>query len=552
MIDVPATKEFTSATQCPPGNYANFEAGNGSLPYQRGSAAAGHDWTGRASPNCHAIVVSQMELRPGLDPQSGIPIYRQLGAYLQRLIESGDLRQGDRLPPTRELAGQIGLNRTTISAAYELLESAGLIKGEVGRGSYVCASLEPPSQYQKRAGQLDWSRQLTPSVAPLPGSAPAGLIGFTSSRPADQLFPLEEFRECCREVLASRTLQSLLQLGSPGGYEPLRRYLLNEAMRSGNASEMDDILITSGCQQALDLLCRALVRPRDKVAIEEPVYPGLRNLFLEAGAELIGVPVGADGLDPAALERAFAAGAKALIVTPSFQNPTGATIPAARRLEICRIVRAAGAAVIESDIYTDLNYAESGDSPPRLKQLDPNAILLGSFSKVAFPGIRVGWIVAPKPVIARATELKQLSDLHTDQLSQAFLLRFAESGKLARHQAAAIKAGREQVRALDQACRKHLTGCKWNLPAGGMNMWLQLPAGLDAVSLRGLAQQAGVDYLPGRYFSVSRPLDSGLRLSFAGLEPNEIRKGIEKLGAVVENAASARQTRDSRPAVALV
>jgi 2-aminoadipate transaminase len=155
-------------------------------------------------------------------------------------------------------------------------------------------------------------------------------------------------------------------------------------------------------------------------------------------------------------------------------------------------------------------------------------------------------------VIARATELKQLADLHTDHLSQAFLLRFAESGELARHQAIVIAAAKEKLRALEQSCRRFLAGCKWKIPGGGMNMWLELPSGLDAVGLRGLAQQAGIDYLPGRYFSISRSLDSGLRLSFAGLEPNEIRKGIEILGAVIQNAAAARDARDANPVFALV
>ena len=494
-----------------------------------------------------------MEIRPSLDPQSGVPIYRQLGAYLQRLIETGDLRSGDRLPPTRELAGQLGLNRTTISAAYELLEAEGHIKGEVGRGSYVCGG---PNRHSPT---VNWSRALTASVSTSAGISANGVINFTSSRPSEKLFPIEDFRECCREVLESRNLETLLQLGSPGGYEPLRRYLLDRAIQSGIARDSDDILITNGCQQALDLLRRALVRPGEKVALEEPVYPGLKNLFLEARAELIGLPTGTssgassndEGIDLYAVERAFEAGAKVLVVTPSFQNPTGATMPAARRAEICRMARMAGVVVIESDIYSELAY-DSGNTLPRLKQLDSDVILLGSFSKIAFPGTRVGWIIAPRPVIARATELKQLADLHTDHLSQAFLLRFAESGKLARHQAIVIAAAKEKLRALDQSCRRYLANCTWKVPGGGMNMWIDLPAGLDTVALRGLAQQAGIDYLPGRYFSVSRSLDSGLRLSFAGLDPNEIRKGIEILGTLVQNAVSAREGRDSHPALALV
>jgi 2-aminoadipate transaminase len=489
-----------------------------------------------------------MDIRPSLNPGADVSLYRQLGEYLQRLIEKGDLHPGDRLPPTRELAGQLGLNRTTVSAAYDLLEHEGLIKGEVGRGSYVCGPSPTTTE------SPDWSKALTASVSTGAGAPATGVINFTSSSPSDKLFPLEEFRACCREVLEGRDLKTLMRLGSPGGYEPLRRYLLNRAIQSGIARETDDILITNGCQQALDLLRRALVRPGAKVAIEEPVYPGLKNLFLEAGADLIGIPVNgeasAEGVELPSLQRALNAGAKVIVLTPSFQNPTGATIPTANRTAICNMARAAGAVIIENDIYSELSYL--GESLPKLKQIDPCVILLGSFSKVAFPGIRVGWIVAPRPVIKRVTELKQLADLHTDHLSQAFLLRFAESGQLEHHRNRVIAAAKEKLKALDQSCRRHLTACKWRLPAGGMNIWIDLPASLDAMSLRGLAQQAGIDYLPGRYFSVTRPLDSGLRLSFAGLEAAEIRKGIEILGGLIHNAIHSSDERAAQPALALV
>lgn len=502
-----------------------------------------------ASPICYNA--EAVEFHPHLDPASSTPLYRQLGTYLRQLMESGDLHRGDRLPATRELAAKLGLNRTTVSAAYDVLESEGLIKGEVGRGSYVSAT---PSA---RIDTLNWSRALTPSISTGAGATVNGVISFSSSRPSERLFPIDDFRASCREVLDSKNLKALLQLGSPLGYEPLRRYLLDHAARAGIARDSDDILITNGCQQALDLLRRALVRPGDKVAVEEPVYPGLKNLFLEAGADLIGVTANADGIDLHSLRRALAAGAKVLVVTPSFQNPTGATISAATRAEIRTMARNAGVVVIENDIYSELTYSGGDAAPrvrevlPRLKELDPNVILLGSFSKIAFPGIRVGWILAPRPVIARAAELKQLADLHTDHLSQAFLLRFAESGRLAHHQSAVIAAAKEQLRALEQSCRRYLGSCDYKVPGGGMNMWVTLPGDLDAVSLRGLAQQAGADYLPGRYFSISRPLDSGLRLSFAGLEPNEIRKGIELLGGVIQNAMRGRAA-DSRPALALV
>jgi 2-aminoadipate transaminase len=488
----------------------------------------------------------QFELQ--LNSESDVPLYRQLGLYLRNLIENGNLRRGDRLPPTRELASKLGLNRTTVSAAYDLLESEGLIKGEVGRGSFVTGT--PLTNRES----FNWSRALAAPVSTGAGMPLRGGINFSSSRPSEKLFPIDEFRESCREVLESRNLKTLMQLGSPGGYEPLRRYLLEQAIARGIARESDDILITNGCQQALDLLRRALVRAGDRVAVEEPVYPGLKNLFLEGGAELAGVQAHADGIDLHSLRRALDAKSRVLVLTPSFQNPTGATISAATRVEICRMARGSDVAVIENDIYSELAYshADSGNPIPRLKELDPSVILVGSFSKIAFPGIRVGWIIAPRPVIARVTELKQLADLHTDHLSQAFLLRFAESGRLARHQSAVIAAMAEKLRSLDQSCRRFLSRCTYQVPRGGMNIWITLPDDLDAVGLRSLAQQSGVDFLPGRLFSVSRPLDSGLRLSFAGLEPQEIRKGIEILGGLIENAVKVREGRGSQAALALV
>ena len=488
-----------------------------------------------------------MQFHPDLDNTSEVPLYRQLGSYVQKLIIAGDLQAGDRLPPTRELAGQLGLNRTTVSAAYEWLESEGLIQGAVGRGSFVLGAKTATPATSENA--IDWSRSLTPSMFASSGSPAANVIDFSSSRPSEHLFPLREFRECCGEVLANPKLQSLLQLGSPLGHAPLRAWLLARAKQQGFAGDGDDILITNGCQQAVDILRRALTQPGTRVAIEEPVYPGLRNLFLDSGADLIGVPVGSEGMDLFALSRALEAGAKVVVITPSFQNPTGATIPAAARSALIALTRAAGAVVIENDIYSDLVY--HGPHLPKLKSLDPNVILLGSFSKIAFPGVRVGWIIAPKPVIARAAELKQLTDLHTDQLSQAFLLHFAESGRLADHERIVIAAGREKLRAVENACRKYLAGCRYLVPDGGMNMWIDLPEGLDAGALRGLARQAGVDYLPGRYFAVSRSLDSGLRLSFAGLEPAQIGRGIEILGEVIRGAISSRDEA-SRPTLAFV
>ena len=469
-----------------------------------------------------------MLLARPLNPDSDSPLYRQLSLRIKELIESGQLSKGSRLPATRELAGQLGLNRTTVSAAYELLEAEGLLTGHVGRGSFVAG----PTAVGNGVPWADILEPPAPNLAAAPTSTP--VAGFASSRPSELLFPVEEFRRTCAEVIASADAQTILQLGSPSGYPPLRRYLLELARTEGVARDSDDILITSGCQQAFDLLQRTLVRKNETVLLEDPVYLGLRNAFERGGARLIGVPVGANGIDLENLERIVARERPRLLaVTSNFQNPTGATLPLASRQALVRITQSAGVILMENDIYGPLTY--EGDPIPTLKRLDESGdtVLLRSFSKLAFPGLRVGWVIGPRPLIEKLTEAKLWSDLHTDQLSQAVLLRFAESGRLAEHRRKMLEAGRERLRAVLSACEKYLPAeARFTRPRGGMSLWVTLPAPLDAGELLLRAEREGVTYLPGRYFAVSHPQPNSLRISFAGMAPDQIREGIAILGRI--------------------
>jgi 2-aminoadipate transaminase len=483
-----------------------------------------------------------------LDSASEAPLYRQLSDAIKELIGNGRLDKGERLPATRELAGVLGLNRTTISAAYALLESEGLVQGHVGRGSFVLGEPRPP-----RSG-LDWEK-LLPAPGPVPPALAApDAISFASSCPAEDLFPVEAFRKTCEEVLAGPDASAVLQLGSPSGYAPLRHYLMDESRREGVARTGDDLIVTNGCQQALDLIARVLVRPGDAVVVEDPVYPGLKNVLLQAGAQLVGVAAGVDGIDIDALERAVVRTRPRLIViTPDFQNPTGGTLPAAARRAALRIARAAGCVLVENDIYGELRY--EGEGAPAIKQIDEagDTVLLRSFSKLTFPGLRVGWVVAPEPLVARLAEAKHVADLHTDQLSQAVLLRFALSGRLKEHRARVLAAGAERLRAAVEGCERSLpAGTHFTRPQGGMNLWVRLPEPLDAGDLLPRAQREGVSYLPGRYFEVSRREPGGLRLSFAALSPEKIRAGLAILGRVFSSELARARLDRHEPAPAVV
>jgi len=479
---------------------------------------------------------SEMLVWPHLDSASATPLYRQLYEHIRSAIVSGELASGQRLPATRELAGQLGLNRTTVSAAYALLESENLISGHVGRGSFVA---ELPAE------SSDAPRRPTP----------VEMISFSASRPSEALFPLAEFRATCNEVIMGPAATSILQLGAPIGYGPLREFLLDDARRRGVATASDDIVITSGCQQAIDLIQRTLVTPADTALIEDPVYPGLRNAFAAAGVKVVGVAVGQNGIAPDEFERAVRDHRpRVAVVTPDFQNPTGTTLSRSARGAIARIARDAGVFLVENDIYSALRY--DGDPVPSIRQVAGagDTILIGSFSKVAFPGLRVGWVIGPRPFIRRLVEAKQLCDLHTDHLSQAVLLRFAESGRLASHLECVLSAGRERLRATLGACSRHLpAGSVYTRPQGGMNVWVELPHDIDAAAALTRAQKAGVTYLPGNVFAAGREWTSALRLSFAGLTAEEIEKGLSTLGTVLRaEQEQARSLDDCEPAPALV
>jgi len=471
-----------------------------------------------------------------LDSTSDVPLYKQIADALVANIEKGVLRSGEKLPATRELSVQLHVNRTTVSAAYALLEESGFIQGHVGRGSFITHKLPSGAAADVRA---------TASVG----------VNFASSRPAHEAFPLAQFRRSAKAVIDSDEAAEILQLGSPYGYGPLRRYLLEEAKAEGVVRSGDDLIVTNGCQQALDLLARSFVSVGAGVMCEDPVYPGLLRVLTGHGAQLIPVPVGPSGLDLDIAEDLLQRHAvRMVVVTPNFQNPTGATVPLEGRRRLVRLARASGALLVENDIYGDLRY--QGESVPTLKHLDEtgNSVLLRSYSKVSFPGLRVGWAIGPREVIAKIAEEKQMADLHSDQLSQAVSLSFAQSGELERHLERTRQLGAERLRTILQACEDYLpVGSKWTEPQGGMSLWLELPGPLTAEGLLQRVREQGVDFLPGSHFS-SRPEHvRSLRLGFGSVSPEKIRQGVRVLGeTAARELAAGRYSSDFEPAMALV
>ncbi len=498
-----------------------------------------------------------------LDADASVPLYRQLADTLAGLIQNGLVGEGERLPATRELASQLGLNRATISAAYALLEETGLLEGHVGRGSFVAKGRKNAVNFGNDAQPgPDWSTLFAQRSSDVPVSTSPVQINFASSRPDQVAFPLPTFRKLAREVVDSGEAGEILQLGSPYGYAPLRRFLLEEATTEGVARTNDGVLMTNGCQQALDLLARVVASGAAEaggspagVVVEDPAYHGMLRIFSRTRLPIHPVPVGEDGLNLDALEETLVRfRPRVLIVTPSFHNPTGTTMPLASRRRLLELVHKHGLALVENDIYSQLRYV--GNSLPSLKELDTtgNTILLRSYSKVAFPGLRVGWVIAPRAVITRMADEKQVADLHSDQLSQAILLRFAESGELGRHLERTREVGRERLRVALAACERYLpAGSHWTRPEGGMSLWITVPAPLSADQVLARAQKLGIDFLPGKNFARKPAHERSLRISFGGLAPASIDTGLRAVGeAAVAELEAISERMHAEPAMALV
>lgn len=493
-----------------------------------------------------AIVAGLMLPLPatGFSTDNGAPLYEQVAEWLRDGIRRGVLAHGAKLPSSRELAEYTNLNRSTITAAFALLESQGLLHSRLGSGSYVQISRFNRKGLWAKVGVGE----------DVDGQGKKDLISFATSRPSQDLFPVDSFQECAEEVLDSPALPEILQLGSPQGFLPLRQHLLEMGTQAGTIGEDDDVLITNGCQQAMDLLHRfAMLELAEGghlgIGIEDPVYPGVRNAFSSGTATLLPMPVEREGVSPDVIGNLIATRQiRMLVLTPDFQNPTGWTMGAAQRKAIGKLISDSDALLVENSIYTGLRY---GGAPIASIRRSGKArgtkggtiVQIGSFSKLAFPGLRVGWVFGPKQLIQRLVEIRHWCDLHTDQLSQAILLQFSLSGRLTEHQAEANKNGRKRLAAVLEACAKHLPrGSSFTRPLGGMNLWVDLPELLDAEELLPHARRMGVNYLPGRVFGDGSAHRNSLRLSFAGLTPVDIDFGLARLAA-----AASQRLQDMQP-----
>jgi 2-aminoadipate transaminase len=361
------------------------------------------------------------------------------------------------------------------------------------------------------------------------------VISFAGGLPSPDTFPVARLREKATAVLTDAPSPAL-QYGPTEGYLQLREWIAARYSSGSVRIDPQNVLVTTGSQQGLDLLGKTLIDPGSKVLVETPTYLGALQAFSLFEPNFVSVTSDEDGLVPSALTPKMLEGARFLYVLPNFQNPTGRRMPLARREELARIAKQANLLVVEDDPYAALSY--KGDAVPTLLSMIPDQVVhMGSFSKVLAPGLRVGYVIAPQAVHRKMVQAKQAADLHTPSFTQRIVYETVKDGFLDAHIPSIRTLYGERCKVMLEAMKEQFpAGVTWNEPAGGMFIWVQLPPGLDSFKLLDQAIAQNVAFVPGGPFYANEPQLNTLRLSFVTVPPEKIRRGVAILGKILRDA----------------
>jgi DNA-binding transcriptional MocR family regulator len=485
-----------------------------------------------------------------LKRDAGAPLSKQIAQTLADRIRSGLLTAGARLPSVRDLARTLKVSQVTISKAYAELERMELIHCAQGKGCFV--GPEPDG-----GGTPEWSATWQLSVVDyLPRAHTWRHFQGTSSDCRYRLHMAEvdarllPNREICRNIhqLVAEDPEIIGNYGPFQGDAELRRALSRYFRERGIAAEADDVLITSGSQQAIDLVARTFVGPGDTVYVEGPTYSGAIDVFAARGARIITVPVDHEGMRIDILSRLSDVNPPKLIYTvPTFHNPTGTVMSASRRARLLELARSYNALILEDDAFSDAWFRTE---PPRaIKSLDRNGhvILAKGFSKILSPGCRVSALVASGSILGRLIAAKTIADLGSPTLNQRAILPVLQTGLFQRHLKrlrSALKSRRDLV--LELLKRHAPRGVTWTEPEGGFNLWVTMPEGTSATDLYALAQRAGVAILPGIACYANEPEHHRFRLSYSLMAEDELREAVVILCDVLRGYLAGPAPKETR------
>jgi len=359
-----------------------------------------------------------------------------------------------------------------------------------------------------------------------------GIISFAGGLPSPDTFPVDAMRQASERVLKLDG-RAALQYAASEGLPQLREWVAHDLLKQGMQVNPDQVLITTGSQQGLDLIAKVLIDAGSKILVETPTYLGALQAFMPMEPDVVSVNSDDEGVDADDL-RAKAAGARFIYLLPNFQNPTGRTMSEARRTAVTRVAQDTGLPVIEDNPYGDL-WFDQAPAASLCSRLPEQSLYLGSFSKILAPGLRLGYVVAPRVLYPKLLQAKQAADLHTPSFNQRVVAEVLKDGFIDRHVPTIRALYKRQCEAMFEALTREMAGLdvRWNRPAGGMFLWASLPAGMDATALLPHAVDKGVAFVPGAAFYAAQPVQETLRLSFVTSTVEQIRTGVAALAQTI-------------------
>lgn len=503
-----------------------------------------------------------------LDPRKNEPLYRQIFDQVVSRIETRAFPPGFKLPPTRALARELATHRNTVVRAYADLEAAGFVTSTVGRGTFVETALAAAAKPARRARPKPAGDGASAEGAPINWASMVSRAGKSEvlaraeryprrvdrrdvvncarMQPSADLLPDDLIRRCITRALTD-VRAAAMTYAPPEGVARLREQIAIELTGRGVPTVADDVTVTSGSQQGLDLVARALIEPGDAVVVEATTYSGAIDVFTMAGARLVTIPSDAEGPDVAALGRLSRQGVKAFYVMPNGHNPTGRTMTAARRRAIVAWSRSAGIPIIEDDFCAGLVL--DGTPNPHLRALDGDVIHLSTFSKRLVPALRVGYVVAPPALRGTLRSVKRVVDLGTSPIIQHALAEFIERGYLRAHMTRVITEYRRRLDALCDALTKSLPdGATFERPTHGIVIWVKLPRGVDPDAVYAAALEQGVLVSPTAVWAADGSAEPGVRLAFCAEPLDRLVLGAKRLGKAIKQVlgTSTKKTTNER------
>ncbi|MFL0245759.1 PLP-dependent aminotransferase family protein [Candidatus Clostridium stratigraminis] len=472
---------------------------------------------------------------------SSEPLYLQIETQIIKMIEENMLVEGSKLPSTRELSEILKVSRNSCMHAYELLEDKGYIKVIKGKGAYVFSGFEN----KKLGWVIDWNtkisnygkRALELDIVKNEAVTKKNMISFKSIAPDEKLFNLEQIR---RDFLNSISFEGekIFNYGYAMGYKPLLDKLKEYVKNKGIDLLNKEVIITNGFTEGFDITLAALTNKGDLVLCENPTHNTAIKLMRLHGLEIHGVDIDENGINLAELQEKLAKNKYKLIyLIPSYHNPTGTVMSADKRMKVYKLCKKNNLPIIEDGFNEELLYSSSHvASIAALATEDNSVVYIGSFSKILFPGIRIGWIVADKNLISSLESIKRSRNIHSSVLDQAFLYEFLKSGDYGAYLKRARKHYREKYIFIMNLTKIYLSNCKI-YGEGGLHIFIKL-YNIDARSLLDLVMRHGAIFMPGDVFYVDEKGKDTLRLGFSRLSLQDIEKGIKILGKCIDELSA--------------